>query len=109
VVKSRFGFEDAYSVRCILSNTGSGKVFTGEVATKLGKAEDMKKELFEDLKRKMGDVRFLCAFDSKDDVLIAQEAAVRVGVNQSRELKNQIKTDVSLNGSDPWKEFYKIL
>lgn len=108
-VKAYFGFEGTYSVRCISNAVGGKELFNGEVAGKLSNAAEMKTVMFKDFEKKIADKPFLCFFDSEDDIPIARNAELKVGINQSEKLKNEIKTDLSLSGNDPWEEFYKIL
>jgi phosphoserine phosphatase len=108
-VKVYFGFEGTYNVRCISNTVGDKELFNGEVAGKLSSAAEMKTVMFKDLEKKMADKPFLCFFDSGDDIPIARNAELKVGINQSEKLKNEIKTDLSLSGKDPWEEFYNIL
>lgn len=109
LVKPYFGFEGAYSVGCIVDDADGREIFTGEASIKLGSAGEMKTAMFGKFEKDLAGSPFLSAFDSKDDLPIAQKAFLKVGVNQSKELKNMIKADVSLEGKDPWEEFYRML
>jgi len=109
LVKDYFGFVDVYSVKCVTKKVGSRQIFTGEVLTNLGSANEMKNTLFGNFEQTLAGNPFLCSFDSIDDIPIAKMAALKVAVNQSEELKNLLKADISLYGKDPWEEFYNML
>ena len=54
--------------------------------------------------------KFICFFDSGDDLPIANSATVKIGVNPKSNISRYQDFDLILRSkTDPWKEFYKIL
>ncbi len=106
--REHFGFERVFSVG-YLSEHGR---FTGNTSEPVEHPEEMKSRMLTELDElRGGRGKYVCFFDSGDDLPVAESAALKVGVNPKPKLLEQVTFDVALNNKekDPWEEFYKLL
>lgn len=113
VAQVDFGFKDTFSIKYISKKSPFGERFIGKFKGKLENPQTIKKRLLLELrnleKYKTRD-KFICFFDSKDDINIASSAELKVGINPKLDLSGYTDFDLVLrNKTDPWKEFYNII
>jgi len=94
-------------------NHDAGNKFTGDTLDPIQDQQSMKKAMLQKLmalEHNRNKDKFICFFDSSDDIPIAEIASLRVGVNPKPELSKHISFDLILvNREDPWKEIYNII
>ena len=113
VAKKQFDFEETFSVKYVSKNHDAGNKFTGDTLDPIQDQQSMKKAMLQKLmalEHNRNKDKFICFFDSSDDIPIAEIASLRVGVNPKPELSKHISFDLILvNREDPWKEIYNII
>ncbi len=108
--KRQFGFEGAFAIEYGFQVRDSMSIFTGVTPYTIRDAQSMKMHMLKQFSMNKRDLKFICFFDSDDDVPIAKAATIRVGINPRPKLLNAIHFDLILNDEkDPWKAFYYII
>lgn len=111
VIAEIFGFEKVFSVGYLHEKGENGDRFTGKIAGTVEAPHEIKSKMLSELQKYVGTgKKFICFFDSVDDLPIANAAALRIMVNPRVDLSKEIDVDWVLNDKiDPWKKFYEVI
>lgn len=110
IAMEQFGFERTFSIEYKYKN-GQEKRFNGEVGRIIKNPQDVKMEMLLELKKLEPESnKFICFFDSSDDLPISKSANLKIGINPKPNLIKEIDFDLILKGTpDPWKDFYDFI
>lgn len=111
VAQRRFNFEKTFSIKYNCEKYKNREILNGTTPRKINDPQVMKKDMLIELRRIEGLSRkFICFFDSSDDLPIANSAVLRIGVNPKPDLSKYTKFDLVLsNKTDPWEKFYYLI
>lgn len=111
VAQRRFNFEKTFSIKYDCEKYKNWEILNGTTPRKINNPQVMKKNMLIELRRIEGLSRkFICFFDSSDDLPIANSAVLRIGVNPKPDLSKYTKFDLVLsNKTDPWEKFYYLI
>lgn len=110
VVQNYFNFEKTCAVICNSQKKKGRETLTGTTGTVVTNPQIMKKNMLEQLiTSELGTNKFSFFFDSEDDKLVAKRANIVIRILQTEKVDSELRSDIILEGDDPWEKFYGLL
>lgn len=110
VTKDYFCFENTFSIKYNYLFDKNKYIFTGETSSLIDNPQDMKFRLYKELNKNLINKKFIYFFDSIDDIKVASESHINVGVNPEASILNSSLLDYLLiDTNDPWENLYNQL